>query len=161
HHALAEVLPDQPDRRAWHRAASTVAPDDDVASDLEAAAKRAQQRGATAVAAAAQERAAALTREQTIRARRLLAAAEMGFELGQPALVGRLLDQVERLELGRRDRGRTIWLRGIFDDGVPGDAGEVRRLVDSASEAVREDDQDLALSLLHAAALRCWWADAG
>jgi hypothetical protein len=137
HRALAEVLANAPDRRAWHRAASIVGTNERAASDLEAAAGRAQQRGATAVAISAQERAAALTEDPLLRAGRLLVAAEMGFELGQPELVGRLLDAAERLELRPRDRARILWLRDIFSDGVPGDAGEVRRLVDCADETLR------------------------
>ena len=48
------------DRRAWHRAAASVAPDPDVVDELEQAARRARRRGAFATAALALERAAAL-----------------------------------------------------------------------------------------------------
>jgi hypothetical protein len=58
HAALARVLVDHPDRRAWHRAASTVGPDEAVAAELEEVAARAQRRGGLGVAAAALERAA-------------------------------------------------------------------------------------------------------
>jgi hypothetical protein len=56
HRALAEVLVNEPDRRARHRAASIVGTDEGVASELEAAARRAQRRGATASAIVAQRR---------------------------------------------------------------------------------------------------------
>ena len=77
HRALAEVLAEEPDRRAWHRAAAIVGTDEGAAAELEAAARRARDRGATTVAIAAQERAASLTADPTMRARRGLDAAEL------------------------------------------------------------------------------------
>ena len=53
------------------------------------------------------------------------------------------------------------WLREIFDDGVPGDAGRVLELCAVAKRSAEAGDVDLALNLLHAAALRSWWADPG
>ena len=61
HAALATVLASQPERRVWHRAASVIGPDEQVAGELEAAAARAQRRGGTAVAVSALRRAAALS----------------------------------------------------------------------------------------------------
>src|SRR5436190_23821892 len=45
HEALATVLVDQPDRRAWHRAVAAAEPDDEVAAELGAAAARALRLG--------------------------------------------------------------------------------------------------------------------
>ena len=72
HHALAEATDPQldPDRRAWHRAQATAAPDEDVAADLEQTAARARSRGGLAAAAAFLERAALLTPNASARSQR-------------------------------------------------------------------------------------------
>jgi DNA-binding CsgD family transcriptional regulator len=84
HGALARATdPDlDPDRRAWHRAQATVAPDEDVAAELEHSAGRAQERGGLAAAAAFLERAVELTPEPPRRAQRALAAAQTKFQAG-------------------------------------------------------------------------------
>lgn len=161
HAALARVLAGDPDRRAWHRAASIMGTDEDAAVELEAAARRAQDRGATVIAMAGEERAAALTEDPARRVGRLLAAAEMGFELGQPSAVRRLLVEAERSGPTPLDLARMTWLREIFNDGEPGNPMEVQRLVAASDEAVAAGDVSLALNLLRGAALRCWWADPG
>jgi DNA-binding CsgD family transcriptional regulator len=81
HRALAGALTGErhADRRAWHQAAAVTGPDDAVAAALEEAAVRAHDRSAYAAAAAAFERAARLTRDDELRARRLLAAADAAW----------------------------------------------------------------------------------
>src|SRR5205823_1574397 len=58
HEALANVLADQPDRRAWHRAALLSGEHEEIALELEEAGLRARRRGAVAVAVSAMRRAA-------------------------------------------------------------------------------------------------------
>ncbi len=84
HRALADLLADAPDRRAWHRAAATIGPDESVAAALEATASRARLRCGHAAAAAALERAAELSPVPSERARRLVAAAGAAADAGQP-----------------------------------------------------------------------------
>ena len=86
HRALAKATDAEtdPDRRAWHRAHATFAPDEDVARELERSAGRAQARGGLAAAAAFLERAAALTPDRERRARRALDAARHKQLAGAP-----------------------------------------------------------------------------
>ena len=158
--ALAGTLSD-PYRRTWHRAQSIVGPDDTVADQLEEAASIPLRRGAVMSAILCLERSAQLTSASANRGHRYLLAAELAFGLGQKELVTRLVRMASREEISRLDRSRMEWLAEIFNDGVPGDPAKVRELCDVASDAARQGDVDLALNLLLAAALRCWWADTG
>ena len=159
--ALAEVLADQPYRRTWHRAQSITGPDDAVADELEETYKISLRRGSATGAIWALERSAQLTTDPARRGRRLLLAAELAFGLGRADLVDELLARASLTKLSRLDLARMEWLREIFNDGVPGDAGRVLELCDIALEAAGAGDGDLALNLLLGAALRCWWADTG
>jgi DNA-binding CsgD family transcriptional regulator len=97
HRALAEATDPQidPDRRAWHRAQATSAPDEEVAAELERSAVRAQARGGFAAAAAFLERAVALSPEPRRRAQRSLAAARATFQAGALDDALDLLDSAE------------------------------------------------------------------
>ena len=159
--ALAEVLAGEPYRRTWHRAQSIVGPDDQVADELEANAAIALGRGAVISAIADLQRSAQLTSVSAIRGHRLLMAAEQAFGLGRADLVDQLVREAASTDLSELDQARTQWLREIFNDGVPGDAGRVLELCAIARSSAQAGDRDLALNLLLGAALRCWWADTG
>ena len=85
HSALADAteVTKDPDRHAWHRAAATLAPDEDVAAELELAAARAQQQGGYASTAALLARAAELTPDAARRGLRLLQSAASDLTAGQ------------------------------------------------------------------------------
>ena len=95
HAALAAVLsaPDEADRRAWHRAAATVGPDEEVALELEQTADRARLRSGYAAAASALERAAELTADHDARAGRLVAAVTAAWHAGDPVRATALADR--------------------------------------------------------------------
>jgi DNA-binding CsgD family transcriptional regulator len=85
HRALADVLTDDPDRRAWHLAAAADRPDDDVVAALDGVAERAAGRGGHEAAAAAWARAAELTAGGEARGRRLYLAASSSWLGAHPS----------------------------------------------------------------------------
>jgi DNA-binding CsgD family transcriptional regulator len=113
HEALAAATDPvlDPDRRAWHRAQSAVAPDEDVAAELERSADRARARGGLAAAAAFLERAAALTPDPEHRSWRELTAAQAKHEAGAPAAALKLLAAAEEGPLDESQRARLERLR--------------------------------------------------
>jgi DNA-binding CsgD family transcriptional regulator len=82
HLTLARVLDAYPERRAWHLAEATTAPDESVARQLEEAAQRIMARGDAAGAIAALSRAARLSPLPRDKSRRLAEAAYIGADSG-------------------------------------------------------------------------------
>ncbi len=164
HAALAQTLEDQPDRQVWHRAAATSTPDEQVAAAVEAAADRAEARGGRLVTLEALERSALLTPDAVRRATRYLRAAELALELGDPLAATRLKVQVQEDVLDPRSLGRLRLLEQTLDTSASTPAGvfaKVRELLALAGQMAAQDDQDLALSFAHLAALQTWVADVG
>jgi DNA-binding CsgD family transcriptional regulator/tetratricopeptide (TPR) repeat protein len=161
HAALAAVLTGEPDRRLWHVAASATGPDEAIAREAELLSVRLARRGAIGVAVAAARRAAVLSADSARRCSRLLRAAELAFEAGQPDLLRHLVREAGQLDPDGEQRARLTWLRNTFTDTVPGDQGQLRSLVDAAELAADAGNSDLALHLLFGAALRCWRSDLG
>ena len=95
HQTVAGLLVDYPDRRAWHLAATAVAPDEGVATQLEASALQSSRRGAYIEAARALERGAELSADPESRARRLNQAAEAALRAGDAAWVRELAGRVQ------------------------------------------------------------------
>jgi len=161
HAALGSVVRDDPDRRAWHLALSTVGPDDEVAADLEATADRAFRRGSAQGAVDALERAARLSGAASDRSQRLLRAAEIACETGSRELTRRLLDEARPGIRSTSERLRYAAVEDLTDESLGGGAGRVEALVALADDARRIPDVDLALRFLMRAATRCWHLDFG
>ncbi|HZZ54195.1 MAG TPA: AAA family ATPase [Trebonia sp.] len=158
HEALAQVLRAEPDRRVWHRAALIYGTHEEVANELEEAAGRARRRGALAVAVTALQRAAELGPPGP-RAERLLAAAELAFELGQRDLVLPLLREVEQLDPGPVQRARAAWIGELVQTRPLGDATRAAALIAAAEQAGHAGDRDLQLDIAWLVASRAWLVD--
>ncbi|WP_449342341.1 AAA family ATPase [Streptomyces aurantiogriseus] len=99
HRALAEVLADQPDRRAWHLAEATLDPDEQVATLLERTAHRVRRRGDAVGAFNALVRAADLSPAPADRSRRLAEAAYVGSDVaGELRTAAQLLVEARRID---------------------------------------------------------------
>ena len=155
--ALAAKVTDG-ERRLWHRAMAAVGPDEPVASQLEEYASAAVRRGAVTAAAAALERAAGLTPNPKTKGHRLVAAAELGYELGLSDVVARLAEQAKQLEVGSADRARLTWLAEMTSGNVWVEPGAAKTFVTIARQiADGGGDPDVALRSLVPVAHRAWW----
>src|SRR6185436_14633001 len=114
HRALAQATDTErdPDRRAWHRAHAALAPDEEVARELELSADRARARGGVAAAAAFLQRAVALTVDPARRAERALAAAQASLEAGAFDAALGVLATAEAGPLDECQRARLDLVRG-------------------------------------------------
>ena len=113
HAALAEALDADahPERRSWHRALATSAPEEEVAAELERSAGHAQARGGLAAAAAFMQRAVQLTPDPARRAERSLAAAQAAQEAGAVEAAHELLAAAQAGPLDERQRALATLLR--------------------------------------------------
>lgn len=158
HAALADACggDQHANRRLWHRAAATFAPDEDLAAELEASAERSQGRGGHASAATAFERAARLSEAEASRGRRLSRAANAAYVAGQ---VERASDLVSRsLPIAdQAERSRLLGLRGVID----GYAGLLEDALGTLLEgiAVGEDASLRLQMLLEACGMAMYLAD--
>jgi tetratricopeptide (TPR) repeat protein len=135
HAALAAVLRHDDDRQAWHLAAATIGPDEEVAAVLERAGARAVARRAYAAGADALERAARLSPDPEAAGRRLIAAGQAAAAAGVANRALALLAEVAELTCGeeqraraRQLRGRLLLWRGRGAEAVPLLVGEADRV---------------------------------
>jgi DNA-binding CsgD family transcriptional regulator/tetratricopeptide (TPR) repeat protein len=112
HRELADVLRDQPDRRAWHLGAAAWPPDEAVASLLTRTAPQARRRGGAAAMALALERAADLSPEPADQAVRLVLAAEAAVSAGHPDWAADLAARALARPAPRRLRERAKLVTG-------------------------------------------------
>ncbi|MGW2157049.1 AAA family ATPase [Nonomuraea sp. NPDC001699] len=113
HAALARATDPEadPDRRAWHRAHATAAPDEDVAAELEERATRAHARAGAEAAAAFLQRAAELTPDPARRGTRALAAAQAQLDSGALGAAEALLALAALAPLDAADQARLERVR--------------------------------------------------
>jgi DNA-binding CsgD family transcriptional regulator len=157
HRALALVLDGEADadRRAWHRAAGAVEPDEAVVRELEQAAGRSRARGGFGAACLALERAAELTADPELRAGRLAAAADNAW------LAGQLRRASGLLQLGRSQTSHPLLradldrLRGWIEFST-GSTLAARQILLQAARDVAPVDAERALVMLVAAAESAW-----
>lgn len=145
HDALATVIDPVRDaeRRAWHLAAATVGPSEDVADRLEAAALRAVARGGSSSAGTFWLRAAELTEDDEMRAERLLAGAEAHPLGGAPVRAQTLLPYSAPHFVNPYLRARAKRLDGMTRYAL-GDVGETASMLISAGRALEPFDLGLA-----------------
>jgi len=151
HRALAQATDTErdPDRRAWHRAHAALAPDEEVARELELSADRAQARGGVAAAAAFLQRAVALTVDPARRAERALAAAQASLEAGAFDAALGVLATAEAGPLDECQRARLDLVRGRI--AAASSTGSAAAQLLKAARQLEPLDVDLAReTYLHA-----------
>jgi DNA-binding CsgD family transcriptional regulator len=161
HAALAATIQGQIDRQLWHRAAATIGADDALADDYDRMAARALRRGAVAMAIEVLENAARLSSTASARADRLLRAAELAADLGQPELLERLLRQADVDASDPLASARVGWCREISQPPAINDRAKIPALIDFAAQAEAAGAKHLASNLVWRAAQRYWWSSAG
>jgi DNA-binding CsgD family transcriptional regulator len=159
HLALAEAADPErdPDRRAWHLAAATPAPDETIAAELEVSAGRAQVRGGLAAAAAFLERAAELSPDPRRRALRRLLAAGAHVRSGAGGPAERLLDQASPYLDDPGARGQALRLEGAIRF-AGGCGGDTPGLLFDAAMGLRDVDAQLARETLLECFESAYWA---
>ena len=156
HRALATIVED-PDCNLWHRASSTIGSDEAIASALDDHGHAARRRGSITAAAAAFERAATLTADPQRRGGRLVAAAEIAYELGRGDAVQRLLAEARGVDLESADAARVAWLQHMTSGTVWSVPRAAKTFVSTARLLAGAGDATFALEALEPVAHRCWW----
>ncbi|PRW63622.1 ATP-binding protein [Actinopolyspora mortivallis] len=165
HRALARTLdsparcsPTDLDRSAWHWAAATTGPDEDVAAKLERSAEHARARGGYATVATAYERAAALSPRPRDRGLRLEAAAQAAADAGQLDQAVALAEEAAGHTTDAVALARMTLIRASVADEQDQSKTAHTMLVEAASKAA-EQDPDTAGRLCFHAAVAAWNAD--
>jgi DNA-binding CsgD family transcriptional regulator len=161
HRALAEVLDEEPERRAWHLAEATLAPDEQVASLLEEAAHLVLSRGDAVGAVARLIRAGELSLAGTDKGRRLAEAAYIVGEMtGELSSASILLDSARQADpmLGRSLHAAAAAVFVLING--EGDVDTAHRLlvgaIETSDHGYKADNAGL-IEALHSLLLLCWY----
>jgi DNA-binding NarL/FixJ family response regulator len=169
HSALAAAtdIEHDPDRRAWHRAAATHAPDEDVAAELESAANRSRSHGGFAATAAFLSRAAQLTPDRSRRALRYFAAATSDLTAGSSARARANLElalpdlgDIELVAQARRLEATIVFIDSHGEGTLGRDPQVVRILLDAAVTLGPLDIQSARETLLSAIPMAAYFGNA-
>ena len=158
HQALADATDPavDPDRHAWHLAATTAAPDEAIAEELERSAARARQRGGCAAAAALLERSAELTPEAAPQAVRRLLASGAYLQAGAITRAEELLEMSKRFLVDPVARAQAMRVEGVLRF-VEGRGGDTPTLLFGASMAMKElDDRRASEAMMEAVEAAMW-----
>ncbi|BBH70703.1 transcriptional regulator [Actinoplanes sp. OR16] len=158
HAVLADLAVDDPDRRARHRAAAALGPDERAGQESEAAAARALDRGAPLPAVGHLERAADLTLDAARHTSLLLRAAEVASQLHDRGEAARLAARAEPSSGNAADRARLALVSDVVDPGDLRDEARIDALCDLAMDAHEAGETALAAALCWQAVSRCWRA---
>lgn len=141
HQALARLLADQPERRAWHLAEATIAPDDRVAVLLDEVARRSMRRGDAVRAVAALRRSAELSPRGADRSRRLAQAAYLGASVtGELHDAPRLLTAAYEADPGHEESLHTAVAAAFMLLTRDGDVDAAYQLLSGAIDAFEVRD---------------------
>ncbi len=161
HEALADACgQEEPDRRAWHHAAAALAPNEEVARELESTARRAQLRSGQAAASAALERAAQLSGDATAKAVRLVAAAEAAWRAGNGDRAIALIGLATALPGNAQLRADAAEIRGLVQaqSGTPRQAAAA---LAAAAQKIAPVDHRRSIRLATIATEAAWFAGHG
>jgi DNA-binding CsgD family transcriptional regulator len=158
HRALAACLTGewQADRRAWHRAAGVVGPDEQVAAELAAMAERTRARSGYAVAARALERAAQLSPAPEARVKRAIAAADAFWRAGRGSRAEQLLTDVLAQAPEPQLRADAEHLLGRLAH-FRGDPLAAHRILVAGALCVEREDRLRAAGLIASALHSSWF----
>ncbi len=162
HQALAGVLGDQLERRAWHLGEAAVGPDETVAALLEEAARRRLRRGDALGALTALTRSAGLSTNAADESRRLAEAAYVGVDSsGELEDASRLLAGARLVHPGTGQQSLHAAAASAFLlINRDGDIDTAYRLLVGAIESGGHDwdaSDDALIEALHLLVLLCWY----
>ncbi|GAA3592809.1 LuxR family transcriptional regulator [Streptomyces osmaniensis] len=160
HRALADVLGDRPERRAWHLGEAATGPDETIAALLEDAARRRLRRGDALGAVAALTRAAGLSPTASEESRRMALAAYVGVDSsGELDDASRLLAGAQAHPAGQQSLHAAAASAFLLIN-KDGDMDTAYQLLIGAVESGEhgyDASDDGLVEALHLLVLLCWY----